>query len=209
MQSNLKQLQYIIRKEQRIGKSKKIHHELKCDYCGNIYKNMAYCHDVDGDICCYLCNMIVAYKPKYSHNIIIAKSSKSQLSIITDTTNYIIENKTAPSVNEIDGTAEIIKIQPTKFYKHIEDYQNCKIFFSQSIDVSKIFLGIIVDSPQTDMFNMSLDMTNDNNEISKKDLIINLIKKWNVDLKNNGLSYNYDNAPLVANLSTIALPTDK
>jgi hypothetical protein len=126
-----------------------------CVYCGGTYRKASGCTRIDsGSLkpCCQLCYVITHFIPNYAKMLIICKSVMPQLEIIRSTVDFIHKYKKAPSITDIDGNAICTPDTPTHFFKAYmsasdnerhEVFEQYKIFYTSSIDMTNIILGIV------------------------------------------------------------------
>lgn len=125
-----------------------------CVYCGGTYRKAYGCTYIGESLkpCCQLCYIITHFIPNYSKMLLICKSTMSQLEIIRSTVDFIHKYKKAPAITDIDENAASTQETPTHFFKayinasdqeKINICKRYKIFYTSSIDMTNIILGIV------------------------------------------------------------------
>lgn len=156
-----------------------------CSRCGGeFYKMYQYIISDDKIIpFCQLCYIITHYTPKNSKMLSIGKTNLSQLEINRKTIEFIKGNRKIPEIIEVDPNVEITYFHPIQFYKDPTNtkFKNCKIFFTNGIDLSKILL---VHSTINDFDDYEI-IDNDYKKtvIDDPHDIILLLEKWNIKIK--------------------------
>lgn len=157
----------------------KTHTHLSCAYCGGTYKKVSYCFISGGEIkpCCHLCHVVVEFSPKDDKMIMFCESNKSQLDIIRETINYIINERKFPSILQIDPLAKYANM---KFSKFFESNENIKIFFTQELEYTKILSNIVNTMNEFDDFVVEENIEATVEEKIKKERknIIQRLEEW-------------------------------
>lgn len=122
-----------------------------CRYCGGRYSKYLICFhlDKDGsnnkmenlDMCCKMCYIITNLNYGHFDDIILCWSKMSQLDIVKNTINYVLQKHRLPTIEDIDKNAKKLSLsvielcsallENEKIFPEIENY---KIFFTTNLD---------------------------------------------------------------------------
>lgn len=141
-----------------------------CRYCGGKYQKYLMCTYIpntrSNDICCRACYIITHLNSGLFDEIKIYYSTMSQVEIVRETINYIINNNEIPHPIDIDKNIKKVPISVLEYINIINNHENLskkasdtcpielknfKIFFSKNFDINFIInnygheMMIIVD----------------------------------------------------------------
>lgn len=120
-----------------------------CRFCGGYYPKYLRCsyypHAKCDDVSCGACYLITHLNFGIHNEINIYYSELSQIKIVRDTIDFIIENGTIPTPQEIDSNVKSVPISILEYINIMNNYEdvpkefeNYKIFFTQKFGINFI-----------------------------------------------------------------------
>ena len=155
-----------------------------CRYCGGVYPKYLMSvyipHAKTSDVTCRMCYIITKLNYGHYNEIKIFYSLMSQLDIIKNTVNYLIDNNEMPKPNQIDKDVQTSPLSVLEYINLLNNYdvqppelKNYKVFFSEKLNTDFIINNYSSKMP------LFIDKNNNNNKVeeNKEKQNIQSIKK--------------------------------